>query len=176
MAHSSGDWTGGLRCSYRRATFILCTSNILVALFMLHAALTPVYYDSSSSPAPSGIGASSNGLEGVVVQTKEELERIEDSNRLRRELLPVHLIERVKEIQEETELEINRTAVLNLARQKVALELANRLRELKLSNDQATQKGEGKSTDARVQVLGKGKPKDVKHSNGDSIEQKDMAN
>ena len=37
------------------------------------------------------------GLERVVVQTKstEELERIEDSNRMRRELLPVHLIERV---------------------------------------------------------------------------------
>jgi hypothetical protein len=48
---------------------------------------------------------------------------------------------KVKEIQEETELEIKRTAALNLAREQVALELANRLRELKLSNGQATQKG-----------------------------------
>lgn len=35
------------------------------------------------------------GLDGRIVQTQEELERIEDSNRLRRELLPFHLIERV---------------------------------------------------------------------------------
>ena len=48
---------------------------------------------------------------------------------------------KVREIQEETELEISRTAALNFARQQVALELANRLRELKLSNGQATLKG-----------------------------------
>lgn len=48
---------------------------------------------------------------------------------------------KVKEIQEETELQIRMTAELNLARQRVASELANRLRELKLSNGQATQNG-----------------------------------
>lgn len=53
---------------------------------------------------------------------------------------------KVKEIQEETELEINRTESLNLARQKVAAELSQRLRELKLSNSQSTQKGSYIST------------------------------
>lgn len=47
----------------------------------------------------------------------------------------------MKEIQEETELEINRTEALNSARQKVAAELSQRLRELKLSNSEATEKG-----------------------------------
>lgn len=107
--------------------------------------------------------------------TKDELERIEDSNRLRRELLPVHLIERVKEIQEETELQIRMTAELNLARQRVASELANRLRELKLSNGQATQNGGGeKGVNARVQFLGEGTPQDLKRSNGESTQKVDM--
>lgn len=167
MAHSSSalEWTGRLRCSYKSATFILCTGNMLMALFMLHAALAPVYIDSatSSSSSVEALG----GLDGRIVQTQEELERIEDSNRLRRELLPFHLIERVKEIQEETELEINRTESLNLARQKVAAELSQRLRELKLSNSQSTQKGSEEN--GRVEILG-----DLLHSNGDSSQKVDM--
>lgn len=47
----------------------------------------------------------------------------------------------MREIQLEIEEEVNRTAALNIARQKVALELAERLRELKNSNSQATQAG-----------------------------------
>uniref|UniRef100_A0A7I4AH83 Apple domain-containing protein n=1 Tax=Physcomitrium patens TaxID=3218 RepID=A0A7I4AH83_PHYPA len=138
MVHSSTDWAGRLRWSYKRATFILCTGNLLVALVMLHAALAPVFFVSTStSQLPRGNGVSAHGV-GVTL-SKEELERIEDSNRLRQELLPTPLIERVREIQLEIEEEVNRTAALNIARQKVALELAERLRELKNSNSQATQ-------------------------------------
>jgi len=48
---------------------------------------------------------------------------------------------KVREIEEETELEIKKTEELNLARQKVAAELSEKLRELKLSNSESTQKG-----------------------------------
>ncbi|XP_024369804.1 uncharacterized protein [Physcomitrium patens] len=139
MAHLLADHsTGGLQCLCKRATFVLCTANILVGLFMLQAALIPIHHDSSSSSvAPRADDVSPKGIE--VMQTRptaEELERIETSNRLRRELLPVQLIERVKEIQKETVSDINRSRLKNLARQKVALELAQRLRDLKRNNHQ----------------------------------------
>lgn len=175
MAHSFPDWTSRLRCSYKSATFILCTGNVLMALFMLHAALSPVYYfESASSPGVSSSSFSTSvDLDGRLVQTQEELERIEDSNRLRRELLPFHLIERVREIQEETELEIQKAEALNLARQKVAAELSERLRELKLSNSESTQKGgEEKAVDSRIEILGENLQQ---HSNGASTEKVDTA-
>lgn len=134
MAHSFADWTGslrGLRCSYKKATFVLCGGNVVLALFMLHATLAPVCFDSASSSSPHGNRA---GLE--VPPTKEELERIEDSNRLRRELLPATLIERLEEIRLETEEEINRTETLNSARQKLASELTEQLLELKHDGEQ----------------------------------------
>jgi len=132
---ASAEWSGRLlRCSYKRATFVLCTGNIVVAFFMLHATLAPLYLLSSSPPPGTTI---SIVREPEVTYTKEEQERIDASNKLRRELLPVDLIARVKEIQAEAAAEANRTEILNQARQRVASELAQRLRELKISNSES---------------------------------------
>jgi hypothetical protein len=51
MAQAWPDWAGRWRgCSYKRATFVLCTGNVVMALFMLHAVLAPICFDSSPSP------------------------------------------------------------------------------------------------------------------------------
>ncbi|KAG0581671.1 hypothetical protein M758_4G273900 [Ceratodon purpureus] len=135
MAHLLADFTGRFRgCSYKRATFVLCTGNVMMALFMLHAILAPICSD--SSPPQRAHGVLSDGL--TVAPTKEEWQRIEDSNRLRLKLLPTLLIERVNEIRLETEEEIERTEALNLEKLNVAAKLAERLRELKLGNSQST--------------------------------------
>jgi hypothetical protein len=68
MAHSLGDWTGRLRCSYKRATVVLCSANLFVLLFMVHAYLSYNASSSSSSlssPAPGAIGASLNGARSL---------------------------------------------------------------------------------------------------------------
>lgn len=49
----------------------------------------------------------------------------------------------MKEIQAEAEAEANRTEILNQARQRVASELAQRLRELKISNSESGRQGMG---------------------------------
>lgn len=67
MVHSSTDWAGRLRWSYKRATFILCTGNLLVALVMLHAALAPVFFVSTStSQLPRGNGVSAHGARSFL--------------------------------------------------------------------------------------------------------------
>ena len=55
---ASAEWSGRLlRCSYKRATFVLCTGNIVVAFFMLHATLAPLYLLSSSPPPGTTISS-----------------------------------------------------------------------------------------------------------------------
>lgn len=49
----------------------------------------------------------------------------------------------MKEIQAEAAAEANRTEILNQARQRVASELAQRLRELKISNSESGRQGVG---------------------------------
>jgi hypothetical protein len=58
---ASAEWSGRLlRCSYKRATFVLCTGNIVVAFFMLHATLAPLYLLSSSPPPGTTISSKSS--------------------------------------------------------------------------------------------------------------------
>lgn len=55
------EWGGRLlRCSYKRATFVLCTGNIMVAFFMLHATLAPLYLLSSSPPPGTTMSSKSS--------------------------------------------------------------------------------------------------------------------
>lgn len=130
MAHAFTDLR--LRCSYKNATLFLCAGNVLIALYMLRAALAPACLDSSSAPTVSRVII--DGLEDAP--SKEELERIEDSNRLRRELLPSTLIERIDEIRQETQEEINKTEALNLEKIKSASELTEKLLELHKNDDE----------------------------------------
>jgi hypothetical protein len=49
--------------------------------------------------------------------------------------------EKIKEIESETELEISKSQSASAARQKVALELAQQLQHLKLTNSKSNQRG-----------------------------------
>jgi hypothetical protein len=50
--------------------------------------------------------------------------------------------EKIKEIESETELEISKSQSASAARQKVALELAQQLQHLKLTNSKSNQRGD----------------------------------
>jgi len=118
---------------------VVCSANLLLVICILHAALSPLQMKSSHVNLvmlPKG------GVQaGVSYVTKKELERRVESNRQRRALLPLQLIQRVKEIEAETEMEIDNSRKSNQARQKVADELAKRLREIKRSHSQSNQQG-----------------------------------
>ncbi|KAH9561970.1 hypothetical protein CY35_05G049500 [Sphagnum magellanicum] len=75
------------------------------------------------------------------ISKNEDLKRLQESNDLRRAVLPVRLMDRIKEIEAETELEISKSQSASAARQKVALELAQQLRHLKLTSSKSNQRG-----------------------------------
>jgi hypothetical protein len=94
-----------LHCSYKRATFVLCAGNLVVALYLLQSVVGPFYFQTSSSSSSSnelqqqvGTGdhtAVAGALQQEVIYSEEDLKRQEESNDLRRAVLPVRLMERV---------------------------------------------------------------------------------
>ncbi len=42
-----------LHCSYKRATFVLCAGNLVVALYLLQSVVGPFYFQTSSSSSSS---------------------------------------------------------------------------------------------------------------------------
>jgi hypothetical protein len=139
-----------LHCSYKGATFILCAGNLVVALYLLQSVVGPFYFQTSSSSSSSSSSNSSNelqqqgdhtavagALQQEVIYSEEDLKRQEESNDLRRAVLPVRLMERIKEIEAQTEMEISKSQSASAARQRVALELAQRLRYLRFINSKS---------------------------------------
>jgi hypothetical protein len=131
---------GRLRCSYKRITFVLCAGNLVVALYMLQLVVGPLYFQTSTTTTTN------SSLHGPFQQQEEiskneDLKWLQESNDLRRAVLPVRLMDRIKEIESETELEISKSQSASAARQKVALELAQQLQHLKLTNSKSNQRG-----------------------------------
>jgi hypothetical protein len=81
--------------------------------------------------------AVAGALQQEVIYSEEDLKRQEESNDLRRAVLPVRLMERIKEIEAQTEMEISKSQSASAARQRVALELAQRLRYLRFINSKS---------------------------------------
>jgi hypothetical protein len=137
-----------LHCSYKRATFVLCAGNLVVALYLLQSVVGPFYFQTSSSSSSNELQqqgdhtAVAEALQQEVIYSEEDLKRQEESNDLRRAVLPVRLMERIKEIEAQTEVEISKSQSASAARQRVALELAQRLRYLRFINSKSNpQKG-----------------------------------
>lgn len=139
-----------LHCSYKRATFVLCAGNLVVALYLLQSVVGPFYFQTSNSSSSSSNELQQQGdqtavaeaLQQEVIYSEEDLKRQEESNDLRRAVLPVRLMERIKEIEAQTEVEISKSQSASAARQRVALELAQRLRYLRFINSKSNpQKG-----------------------------------
>jgi hypothetical protein len=135
-----------LHCSYKRATFVLCAGNLVVALYLLQSVVGPFYFQTSNSSSSSSSSelqqqgdqtAVAEALQQEVIYSEEDLKRQEESNDLRRAVLPVRLMERIKEIEAQTEVEISKSQSASAARQRVALELAQRLRYLRFINSKS---------------------------------------
>ncbi|KAG8072490.1 hypothetical protein GUJ93_ZPchr0006g44190 [Zizania palustris] len=117
-ASFGGRVTTGRWCSYRRITVAVCLGNIIAALLVLRAL--------TSSFAPT-----TPKREEVVQYTEEQIRRVEESIRIRREAEPVELVQAVKKLRKIFAREEKRRKELPLElKQKVSYEIVRCLHDL----------------------------------------------
>lgn len=134
MAHGNGmEWSGKIKCSYKTATMVICAGNLVVALYVLHSLLTPLYIITSSSLA--GPATDGQNLFPAAKFTEDEETRMTEAIKVRRASEPVDLIRRVKEIDEESYREDVREKRLQSTMVKVAHELLQQLKEFRGDGD-----------------------------------------
>lgn len=108
----------GKWCSYKRTTIILCSINILVALYVLHSLYTSLYmypYNDSQT---------------AFRYTPDQIRQMEESIRIRKESEPTELIKLVNQIKEEFLMEQKRVEVSEPMKLKIADEVIATLKGL----------------------------------------------
>lgn len=149
--------------SYRRVTVAVCLGNLVAALLVLRA-LT-----SSFAPAPPGQRVE------AARYTEEQIRRVEESIRIRREAEPVELVQAVKKLRKVFAREEKRRRELPLElKQKVSYDIVGRLHELG-DNSSVIQQREAMET-WRVETLKDTRSASIQNSSnlGLSIEEARM--
>ncbi|XP_020204030.1 uncharacterized protein LOC109789474 [Cajanus cajan] len=108
-----------LRLSFRNATMVVCFLNMITAIFLLHAFLTSAYTRNKSS------NATSNSAQRSYIM---------ESEAIRLALIPVELIKRVREIEQEAYTEPE-AAQKKDTKQTAAVDLSKRLKDFRSLND-----------------------------------------
>lgn len=112
---------------------VICAGNLVVALYVLHSLLTPLYIITSSSLA--GPANDGHNLFQAAKFTEDELKQMSEAITVRRASEPVDLIRRVKEIEEESYREAVREKRSHSTMVKLAHELLQQLKEFKGDGD-----------------------------------------
>ncbi|MFS7907894.1 hypothetical protein Hanom_Chr01g00076871 [Helianthus anomalus] len=129
------------RFSFRNATIILCFFNLITALFLIHAFISPP----NSNRSDQGPFFSSNFRSLIKIGSFQLflllvlLKYIKESEELRRAMEPVDLIKRVREIEREGHEEGD-TLQEKDAKQSAALDLISRLNNHRTYSDTDNQK------------------------------------
>ncbi|XP_024357844.1 uncharacterized protein [Physcomitrium patens] len=129
-----------IRISYKRATYVVCTVNLMLAVCLMYSILSPLHLK-SHTPHVIAVDTSNGRRPSSQRTTREELVRLRSSDKLRRDMVPIHLIQEVKVLQAETMEEITRTKKLSSIRQKKSIEVLQRLAQVRRGNTQANQQG-----------------------------------
>ncbi|CAM0943986.1 unnamed protein product [Alopecurus aequalis] len=104
--------------SYRRVTVAVCIGNLVAALLVLRSLTTSPF-----APAP--------GRVEVVPYTEEQIRRVEESIRIRREAEPLELVQAVKKLRKVFAREEKRRKELPLElKQRVSYDIVGRLHDL----------------------------------------------
>ncbi|KAL9319003.1 hypothetical protein ACSQ67_015520 [Phaseolus vulgaris] len=111
-----------LRFSFRSATMVVCFLNVITVIFLLHNFLTSAYTRNKFSYA--------NSYSGYYIKESEEI---------RLAMLPVELIKRVREIEQEVYTEPE-TAQKKDTKQTAAVDLSKRLKDFHSLNDASSLK------------------------------------
>ncbi|KAJ6872229.1 hypothetical protein NC651_031361 [Populus alba x Populus x berolinensis] len=116
-------------CSYKRSTLIVCSINIVVALYVLRSLYASLYLYSNSD------------FNKVVKYTPDQVRKMEESIRIRRAKEPLELVKIVKELKEE----FNRgEMVAGLPKEvtdRITDEILQRLRSLNANANISEQRG-----------------------------------
>ncbi|CAL9132123.1 unnamed protein product [Musa textilis] len=129
MARGAVEWGRGgaggkFCCSFKRITVVVCCVNLVAALLVLRTFYTSFYLVSSSDPF-----------------SVDQLERIQESIRVRRDAEPVELVRAVRKLRKELLKEEKKVLKLpQPVKQKLANEILQKLRSVK--DDNVTKQGE----------------------------------
>ncbi|AES60433.1 hypothetical protein MtrunA17_Chr1g0168671 [Medicago truncatula] len=114
-----------LRFSFKNATILVCFLNIITAIFLLHG-----FFFSSPYTRTKLSTQNTNSA---------ELNYIKESEEIRLAMLPLELIKRVREIEQEGYTEPE-TAQKKDTKQTAAVDLSKRLKDFRSLNDAASLK------------------------------------
>ncbi|KAL3514494.1 hypothetical protein ACH5RR_027211 [Cinchona calisaya] len=126
---NSGSNNGrGKLCSYKKSTLVVCSINIFVALFVLHSLYNSLYI----YPYNDSINA--------FKYTSDQVRKMEESIRIRKESEPTELIKLVEKLKKEFLQEERVVEVPESLKQKITNELLLRLRALNASANATEQR------------------------------------
>jgi hypothetical protein len=123
--------TPRMRCSFKRATAVVCGGNLVVVLYLLHSLFVPLYIRPGASHS-SIVLIRQNGtlLPTVTKYTQAQLHRIKEANKARQAAQPLKLIERVKELQQESQV-----VAMDSSAENAAAVVSHHLKEKVYYND-----------------------------------------
>ncbi|KAG5251285.1 hypothetical protein OIU76_007513 [Salix suchowensis] len=115
-------------CSYKRTTLIVCSINIVIALYVLRSLYASLYLYSS------------NDFNRVVKYTPDQIRRMEESIRIRRAREPIELVKTVKELKKEFNREERVIELPKKVKYKITDEILERLRSLNANANTSEQR------------------------------------
>ncbi|PIN25255.1 hypothetical protein CDL12_01991 [Handroanthus impetiginosus] len=113
-----GEWGYSGRCSYKRTTLIVCSINIVVALYVLRTLYTSLYMYPFSD------------AQTTFKYTTNQIRKMEESNQIRKASEPTELIELVKRLKTKFTSEERVVELPPHLKQKLMREILDRLRSL----------------------------------------------
>ncbi|XP_059636506.1 uncharacterized protein LOC132278679 [Cornus florida] len=126
MARAEWGCGRGKWYSYKRTALIICILNIGVALYVLRSLYTSLYIYPYNDPQK----------EKDFRYTPDQIRKMEESIRIRKELEPIELVELVKKIKEEFSSEESILELPQHLKQKITDEILERLKGLNASDQQ----------------------------------------
>ncbi|KAL8141140.1 hypothetical protein V2J09_007161 [Rumex salicifolius] len=115
-------------CSYKRTTLVICSINIVIALYVLRSIYSSLYLYSGSSSTHS------------VKYTLDQLKKMEESMRIRKASEPLQLIKVVNEIKQEFGPNENGIELSQHVKQMIRDEILQKLRSLPVSANVSLQR------------------------------------
>ncbi|XVF64016.1 hypothetical protein PTKIN_Ptkin09bG0133600 [Pterospermum kingtungense] len=104
------------QCSYRRITLIVCSVNIVIALYVLRSLYSSLYIYSNK--------------DNVVKYTPDQIRKMEESIKIRRANEPIELVKLVKQLKHELWSEESVVELPQAIKRKITDEILQRLRSL----------------------------------------------
>ncbi|KAL3634226.1 hypothetical protein CASFOL_021280 [Castilleja foliolosa] len=113
-----GEWVHNGRCSYKRTTIIVCSVNIVVALYVLHSLYSSLYMFSFTDTQTS------------FKYTPNQIRKMEESNEIRKASEPTELIELATQLKKRLISEERLVELPQHLKRKLTNEIIDSLRSL----------------------------------------------